>query len=192
MFKTRMSVDDVNSRLKLVCGTHLVEFLGYETADQQRSKRNNKHGQFICACGNITVKQVWNVLSGQTRSCGCIGRGRVSHDPIASEQYRKLRLRLRGRWKLMIRRCTDPLDPAYKNYGGRGIKVCHRWLASVDDFITDMGDPGESKLTIERIDNDGDYCPENCKWATYAEQALNKRTSRKIKRTGSTRSLPLA
>lgn len=81
--------------------------------------------------------------------------------------------KLYGVWCQMLRRCEDPSAQQYKDYGGRGISVCERWHW-FGNFLLDMGEPKEG-LTLEREDNDGNYEPNNCKWATRSEQQFNKR-----------------
>jgi hypothetical protein len=82
-----------------------------------------------------------------------------------------------SRWRNMLSRCENPNVPAYKNYGGRGIKVCEPWH-EFKNFLADMGEPPPG-LTLERIDNDGNYEPGNCRWATYKEQRANQRAYRR-------------
>jgi hypothetical protein len=81
-------------------------------------------------------------------------------------------------WEHMRHRCYNPKTKCYHNYGGRGIKVCDRWLHSFSNFVEDMGMRPSGRHTLERIDNDGNYEPSNCKWATYVEQINNRRTNR--------------
>ena len=83
-------------------------------------------------------------------------------------------IRARNRWYAMVGRCVNVNHPAYKDYGGRGIAVCDRWLNSFDDFYFDVGDAPEG-MSLDRIDNDGDYEPGNVRWATKQDQALNRR-----------------
>lgn len=80
-----------------------------------------------------------------------------------------------GTWLNMVRRCHDPTHKSYQHYGGRGIEVCERWRSSFDVFYRDMGLPPRN-LTLDRINNDLGYSPENCRWATRSQQAVNKRT----------------
>lgn len=98
------------------------------------------------------------------------------------------RSRVHGIWKGMLGRCQRKTDQAFRNYGGRGIKVCERWQ-SFENFFADMGHPPEG-TSIEREDNEGDYCPENCRWATRLEQQRNSRRNRLITFRGET--LPLS
>jgi hypothetical protein len=85
---------------------------------------------------------------------------------------------LYNRWKDLKKRCYNPRSKSYHNYGGRGIKVCDRWRVSFSNFLSDMGDSFTPGKTIDRIDNDGDYCKENCRWATPVEQCGNTRKNR--------------
>src|SRR5215510_2760970 len=90
-------------------------------------------------------------------------------------------------WRSMKERCLNPKNPSYKCYGGRGIKICERWL-SFENFLADMGDKPLG-LTLERKDNNGDYTPENCYWATAKEQARNRGTNRYLTYNGITKTL---
>lgn len=90
---------------------------------------------------------------------------------------------VRRRWYSMVRRCNNPADPAYHLYGGRGIKVCDRWLA-FENFKHDIGPPPTLSMTLDRVDNSKGYGPDNCRWATAEEQARNRRSNRLIEYHG--------
>ena len=88
-------------------------------------------------------------------------------------------------WIDMKQRCFNPNHQHYLHYGGRGITVCDRWKNSFEDFLADMGSRPTAKHSLDRIDNDGDYCPENCKWSTKAEQQNNRRNNKPLITIGS-------
>lgn len=104
-------------------------------------------------------------------------------------EYKKVNSRhyLYPVWSGMKRRCCKKTHKNYKHYGGRGIKVCDRWLNSFDNFIEDMGDRPSPEYQLGRMDNDGDYCPENCRWVTKKENQRNKRNNVCITAFGETK-----
>lgn len=140
---------------------------------------NSKAGQTRwlcrCVCGNEAIVQAAALKDRHSQSCGCLkvettikrftthGHGSASG---VSPTYNS--------WVGMIARCTSPTHKSYARYGGRGIKVCKRWLDSFENFLTDMGERPDG-LSIDRIDVNGNYTLKNCRWATATEQAREKR-----------------
>ena len=127
-----------------------------------------------CSCGKNTVVDISKLRNGHTRSCGCLKYKASFKHGYATRELHSKRLKEYGVWEAMRQRCQNSNNKAYKNYGGRGIQVCQRWN-SFKLFLQDMGARPSSQHTLERIHNDQDYCPSNCKWATRKEQQRNRR-----------------
>lgn len=127
-----------------------------------------------CDCGNVRIVDGRTLRAGTSRSCGCLGR----EETVARETVHGMTDHpLHKVWRGMIRRCENRNEKAYPNYGGRGIRVCHRWRSDFRNFYADMALGYRPGLTIERVDNDADYEHSNCKWVPRCEQSKNRRPS---------------
>lgn len=153
-------------------------------------KRRITHWNCVCDCGNNCIVGLGNLRSGQTSSCGCLkkdkARERFSKHTHSSDKLYLI-------WKSIKKRCFNPNDKNYKNYGGRGIKICDDWKSDFMKFYNwsiqngykkELSIKGKNIWSIDRIDNNGDYCPENCRWVTNIKQARNKRNNIKVQYNG--------
>ena len=140
--------------------------------------------QWACRCDCGIIRHVFgNALrSGRTLSCGCLHAEQIrTHGKTKTPEFTV--------WQMMRQRCNNPRHRSYPSYGGRGIKVCHRWENSFTDFLADMGKRPSKSFTLDRVDNDAGYSPHNCQWATPKKQGRNKRSTHLISYNGEQQSI---
>jgi hypothetical protein len=148
----------------------LIEDLGmlYPT---EKSTRKTRHGKYKCECGKEFIAKTDDIKSGNTKSCGCYSIKRRSDVHTNHGMYKHP---LHYVWQGMLQRCYNKKRIEFQNYGGRGIIVCERWL-NIHNFIEDMYPTYQFGLTIDRINNNGNYEPLNCRWVSRTVQSRNTR-----------------
>lgn len=143
-----------------------------------RAEKGVLYWNCLCDCGNRTVVRGSNLKRGAVKSCGCINH--ISHNKTHGESKSKLY----RHWMSMIYRCYNPKNNAYKWYGARGIRVCDEWRTYEGFRAWVANTCPDVTYTVERIDVNGDYCPENCTWIPNSKQANNRRTSVIVEHNG--------
>lgn len=162
--------------LTSLIGRRVGRLIVHERVRKDNSGKNWYH-RCVCDCGGEIVTIASNVRRGKTVSCGCqqkenyakahITHGHTRRGVPRSPEY--------SAWTGMRSRCNNPNNDSYEYYGGRGIQVCDRWLQSFENFFSDIGVRPSSNHSLDRVDVNGNYEPSNCKWATKAEQMINRR-----------------
>ena len=158
------------------------------------SERENKTRSWLCKCecGNFVQVNASKLKTGHTRSCGCLVNEHISN---LNRKYEYSNKRLYSIYEAMLDRCNNPNSSKYHNYGGRGIKVCQEWIESYDTFAQWAFDSGYAPLakrgecTLDRVDVNGNYEPNNCRWITNSEQQLNRRNNHLITYNGKTQTV---
>ena len=143
---------------------------------RSESKKNQTMWSVVCDCGKNSTVSSGNLRSGASTSCGCLHNEQLSS---RNTKHGMSKHPLYPVWKTMNQRCRNKNTRHWEYYGARGINICDRWNpaagGSFENFIKDMPEYPGKPYSIDRIDNDGNYCPENCRWATPQQQRLNQR-----------------
>lgn len=154
----------------------IVEYVGERKVESGRLRKVHLY-RCACDCGNERIIKFYSLVKKQpTQSCGCLNLEKIKN---ISFKHGRQGTPVFNAWDSMKQRCLNPRCRNWIYYGGRGIKVCDRWLKSFQNFLDDMGEKPSKEYSLDRIDVNGNYEPSNCKWATPIEQSNNRRTIKK-------------
>lgn len=153
---------------------YMITIIGEKFTIKDSSGKNRVYIQYQCECGKISQSRYDGIK--KQKSCGCLVKN-LKHNMYKTAAYQS--------WSCMLERCRSENSPNYKRYGGRGITISEEWK-QFKNFYSDMGDRPEG-YTLDRIDVNGDYCKENCKWSTPLEQGRNRTTNKMITINGITK-----
>jgi hypothetical protein len=186
--KAESNIVKFGPRFKDISGQRFGRVVAKTPIPKDRAEKS-KHIYWNCECdcGNKFRTSATNLKTGHAKSCGCISKEKASmmrrtHSATSKEAAPIVR-RLYRVWDGMKERCSNPNHVGFKDYGGRGIKVCEQWL-NFSNFLSDMMPSYKSGLQIERMDNNGDYTPSNCTWATRKQECRNRRSNHMISFNG--------
>lgn len=147
-----------------------------------KQAENRTWWECLCSCGKAGTIRRSSLVSKATLSCGCL---QIESNKKNKTTHGLSRTKVYCAWESMLARCLKPQTKNFHNYGGRGIKVCKRWM-KFENFLSDMGEPPTKKHSLDRIETDGNYEPGNCRWATNRTQQNNRRNNRRIVFNGET------
>jgi hypothetical protein len=160
----------------------------FEVTKTNKSKTIKRCATFQCDCGKEFDCMILAVKNGNTKSCGCLRDNKIQQQGFKNKDHGQRNHRLYKTWQGMLRRCNNPNDFGYYNYGGRGIKVCDRWK-DINNFLLDMYPTYQEGLELDRINVNGNYEPDNCRWITRKQNMNNTRTNRFIEYNGVTKTV---
>ncbi|ABM03393.1 hypothetical protein Ping_1595 [Psychromonas ingrahamii 37] len=165
----------------------VLEYAGCEVVTNKKTGKKSRRHQWkcVCTCGHTTIKSTSSLVYHKVKSCGCqksevTAARNKTHGMVGTPEYQS--------WRGMKERCSNPKGIHWNIYGGKGIKICDRWVGDFLAFYEDMGQRPEG-MSLDRIDSNGNYCPENCRWADANTQAFNTCRTIQITFEGETLSL---
>lgn len=178
----------LDKSMELRCGADLTgEKFGNWLVLKFAGRNERSHNYWLCQCGCGSAPRIFAVgrlTGGRSRSCGCL-KHKWPRGPHPNKTHGMRNTKTYHVWQSMRTRCYNSRCHQWPHYGGRGIQVCERWKTSFENFLVDMGE-APSGMSLDRINNNDNYSPENCKWSTWHQQSRNKSTNRLLTHNGIT------